>query len=284
MAVVSVAARGNHALATLYPSAPGRCPHLSLVAVTRAVSRSLSECELTHIDRAPIDLSLAREQHAEYEALLAALGCHVIQLPEAPELPDAVFIEDTAVVLDEVAVITRPGAASRRDEVGPVAKALEVWRPVVRLTDPATLDGGDVMRVGRTLYVGVGPRTNELGVAQLADAVRRHGYDVRAVQVQGALHLKSAVTSIGDALLLVNPAWVDPGLFGESETIEVHAEEPFAANALRVGDTIIHSTAFPLTQRRLTSRGLSVLGVNAGELAKAEGGVTCCSLVFVSKG
>ena len=257
---------------------------MSLVAITRAVSRSLSECELTHIDRVPIDLAVAREQHAEYEALLTVLGCRVIQLAEARQLPDAVFIEDTAVVLDELAVITRPGAVSRRGEIQAVAEALEAWRPVVRLPDPATLDGGDVMRVGRTLYVGLGPRTNEPGVAQLADAVRRHGYEVRAVPVQGALHLKTAVTAVGEGLLLVNPAWVDPGLFGESGMIEVHAEEPFAANALRVGDTIIHSTAFPRTQRRLTSRGLSVRGVNAGELAKAEGGVTCCSLVFDSKG
>lgn len=253
---------------------------MPLIALTRAVSRSLAECELTHVERSPIDLSIARTQHREYEAALASLDCRVIQLAEEPAMPDAVFVEDVAVVLDEIAIITRPGAISRRAEIESVATALGTWRPLVRLTEPATLDGGDVLRLGRTLYVGLGARTNEAGAAQLADAVRRHGYKVRTVHVQDALHLKTAVTGLGEGLLLINPAWVDPADFDGFDTIEVHVDEPFAANALRVGDTVIHSSAFPGTQRRLTSRGLKVFGVNASELARAEGGVTCCSLVF----
>ncbi len=254
---------------------------MPLTALTRAVSRSLAECQLTHLERAPIDLAVARAQHRQYEATLESLGCTVLRVPEAPELPDAVFIEDVAVVLDELAVMTRPGAESRRAESGPVAEALGAWRPLVWMTDPATLDGGDVLHIGRTLFVGRSPRTSDEGIAQLAHAVRRHGYVVQPLEISGALHLKTAVTSVGDGLLLVNPDWVDPAAIGGT-VVEVDPEEPFAANALMVGGTIVHSTAFPKTQRRLTSRGLTVRGVDASELAKAEGGVTCCSLLLVS--
>ena len=254
---------------------------MPVTALTRAVSRSLPECQLTHIERAPIDLAVASAQHRRYEETLASLGCTVIRVPEAPELPDAVFIEDVAVVLDELAVMTRPGAASRRAESGPVADALGALRPLARMTEPATLDGGDVLHIGRTLFVGRSHRTSEEGIAQLADAVRGHGYVVCPVEIRGALHLKTAVTSVGDGLLLVNPDWVDPGAIG-GRVVEVDPDEPFAANALVVGSTIVHSTAFPKTQRRLTSRGLTVRGVDASELAKAEGGVTCCSLLLVS--
>ena len=254
---------------------------MPVTALTRAVSRSLPECQLTHLERAPIDLSVARAQHLQYEETLESLGCTVLRVPEAPELPDAVFIEDVAVVLDELAVMTRPGAESRRAESGPVADALGALRPLVRMTEPATLDGGDVLHIGRTLYVGLSHRTNDEGIAQLADAVRRHGYVVQPMEISGALHLKTAVTSIGDGLLLVNPDWVDPAAI-DGRVVEVDPDEPFAANALVVGSTIVHSTAFPKTQRRLTNRGLNVRGVDASELAKAEGGVTCCSLLLVS--
>ena len=243
------------------------------------MSRSLAECQLTHIAREPIDLAAARDQHRRYEETLATLGCTVVRVPEAPDLPDAVFIEDVAVVLDEVAVMTRPGAESRRAESGAVADALGAWRPLVRMTEPATLDGGDVLHIGKTLFVGMSHRTNEAGITQLADAVGAHGYTVCPVEIRGALHLKTAVTSIGNGLLLVNPEWVDPAAIGGT-VVEVDNAEPFAANALVVGNTVVHSTAFPKTQRRLTSRGLTVYGVDASELAKAEGGVTCCSLLF----
>jgi len=239
---------------------------------------------LTHVPRTPIDLPRAREQHRAYENALVRLGCEILRLSEEPALPDAVFVEDAAIVLDEIAILTRPGAQTRRAEVESVAIALRDYRPLVRLTAPGTLDGGDVLRLGRTLYVGLGGRTNSAGATQLADALSDFDYDVRTVDVHDALHLKTAVTEVADGLLVMNSAWIDHRPFDAFERVEVAAGEPFAANALRVRDTVIYPAAFPQTRDRLTAHGVEVLEVDVSELAKAEGGVTCCSLLFVSEG
>lgn len=251
-----------------------------LTAITRPVSRSIAQCELTHVARTPIDLARARAQHAEYTRALEALHVRVITLDELPDQPDAVFVEDVAIVLDEVAILTRPGAASRRAEVAAMATGLAPFRPTLALEEPATLDGGDVLRLGRTLYVGHTSRTNAAGVTQLSALVGRFGYTVRTVPVAGALHLKTAVTQVAPRTILVNPAWVDPSHFVDYDALTVDPAEPFAANAVLANGAVIHSTAFPRTQHTLSDHGIAVLGVDASELAKAEGGVTCCSLVF----
>jgi len=195
-----------------------------------------------------------------------------------------VFVEDTAVVLDELAVIARPGAASRRAETRSVAEALGTLRPLAHIVEPGTLDGGDVLRVGRRLYVGVGGRTNREGVEQLRAIVRPHGYEVHAVEARGCLHLKTAVTCVADDLLLVNPAWVDPSSFDGVRTLAVDPAEPYAANALLVHGRVIHAAHFPATRRRLQDAGVRVVPVPAAELAKAEGGVTCgCLLVAAGR-
>lgn len=256
---------------------------MPLIALTRAVSSSLTDCVLTHVSRTPIDLERARRQHHEYEQALVRLGCRIHQLDEEPALPDAVFVEDVAVVLDELAIVTRPGATTRRGEVESVAAVLADYRPMTRLSGPATLDGGDVLRIGRTLYVGIGGRTSAAGASQLADAVRVFGYEVCPVDVHGALHLKTAVTLVGEALLLMNPAWLDAGPFAGFDRIGVAPDEPFAANALRVGDRVIYPSAFPRTRDRLARHGVELLEVDVSELAKAEGGVTCCSLLFAAE-
>jgi dimethylargininase len=253
-----------------------------LLALTRPVPASIGECELTHLAREPIDVERAREQHRAYEECLRALGCTVQQLPAEPALPDSVFVEDAAVVLPEIAVITRPGAPSRRDETPPVAQALEPYRPLAFVEPPATLDGGDVLRVGQRVYVGRSERTNAEGVAQLTRVLGEHGYDVRAVAVRGCLHLKTAVSEVAENTVLINPDWVDVGAFRHLATIVVHAEEPFAANALRIGDSVLHAAAYHETRRVLEGRGISVRPVEVDELAKAEAGVTCCSIVFAA--
>lgn len=251
-----------------------------LLAITRAVGPSLARCELTHVERQPIDVARAAAQHGAYEARLAELGCELLRLPAEPDLPDAVFVEDTAVVLDELAVVTRPGAASRRPETASVAAALQPFRRVVTLQPPATLDGGDVLVVGRTLFVGASGRTNGAGIEQLRAAVAPHGYAVVPVPIDGCLHLKSAATLVGEALLLVQPAWIPAGAFPGLERLAVDPGEPFAANALLVGGAVVHAEEFPRTRERLLRHGLRVATVPASELAKAEGGVTCCSLIF----
>ncbi len=251
-----------------------------IVAITREVSRSIADCELTHVERIPIDLDVARRQHARYVVALEALGVRVVGLPELPDRPDAVFVEDTVIALDEVAVLTRPGAESRRAEVEAMASAIEPFRPVLRIDAPATIDGGDVLRLGRTLYAGRSARTNAAGIHALRALVADYGYEVREVDVAGALHLKTAVTQVSPDWILVNPAWVDPAVFEGYDPLTVDPDEPFAANAVLVNGALIHSTAFPRTQAMLRGHGLRVSGVDASELAKAEGGVTCCSVLL----
>jgi dimethylargininase len=254
--------------------------HRTRIALTREVSARLARCELTHLSRETIDLDRARAQHAAYEDALRSIGCDVRRLRPEPEMPDAVFVEDAAVVLDEIAVVTRPGAASRRGEVPSVAEALTPYRGLVRVEPPATLDGGDVLVVGRSVFVGLSARTNEEGARQLAAAVGPRGYTVRSLSVRSCLHLKTAVTRVGPRAVLLNGDWVDAEAFAAFETIEVHRDEPWAANALEVGGAVVHPAAFPRTGDRLRQRGLDVRAVDVSELAKAEGGVTCCSLVF----
>lgn len=252
---------------------------MAWLALTRAVSPTLADCELTHLDRTPIDVVRAEAQHAAYEAALRGLGCEVQRVPAAPDNPDAVFIEDTAVVLDELAVITRPGAESRRTEVEPVAAALAPLRPLHRIEAPGTLDGGDVLVVGSAIYVGRTRRTNDDGIAQLRAAVAPHGYRVIAVEVTGCLHLKSAATALDHDTVLCNPAWVDPAAFSPKAAALVADDEPNAANVVRVGERLLAAAAYPRTNEMLRGRGYSVVTVPADELAKAEGAVTCCSLV-----
>ncbi len=251
------------------------------VAITRKVSPAIVRCELTHLARAPIDVERAAAQHEAYERTLAALGCAVVSLSEEPELPDAVFLEDTAVVVDEVAVITRPGAASRRAETASVATALAAYRPLTAIEAPATLDGGDVLRLGRRLFVGVSGRTNGAGIAQLRAALAPYGYTVEAVPVHGCLHLKSAVTQVAPDAVLVNPAWVDAAAFPGFTPIPVDPGEPFAANALLLGNAVVYPEAFPATAAALAGAGVALATVDVSELAKAEGAVTCCSLILV---
>ncbi|MCK5248135.1 dimethylargininase, partial [Candidatus Bipolaricaulota bacterium] len=201
-------------------------------AITRDVSESLGQCELTHQPRVLIDLDVARRQHAEYEACLERLGCDLIRLSAAPSMPDAVFVEDTAVVLDEIALITRPGAASRRLEIESVAAALNPYRDILRIESPGTVDGGDVLVAGRDIYVGLSSRTNKHAVDQMQHLLAPYEYRVRGIEVSGCLHLKSAVTAVGANTLLVNANWINSSMFDRYEIIEIHPDEAYAANGL----------------------------------------------------
>jgi dimethylargininase len=251
-----------------------------LLALTRDVSPAITRCELTHRTREPIDLDLARAQHAAYEACLREVGCRVERLATEPDMSDSVFIEDTAIVFDEVAIITRPGAASRRRETAAVADALGRYRPLHRMESPATADGGDVLLVGRQLFVGRSSRTNNAGIDDMRRVLMPYGYNVTPVDVHGCLHLKSAVTAVGDQLLLMNPQWLPAEPFAVFERIDVHPDEPAAANALNIADQIVYASTFPRTLERLQDQGLRIRTVDASEIAKAEGAMTCCSLIF----
>jgi len=251
-----------------------------LHAITRAVSPAIVDCELTHLERTPIDLDAARAQHAAYEAALADLGCRVEHLPPEADLPDSVFVEDVAVVLDEVAVITRPGAGSRRDERPSIEAALAPHRPIARIEAPGILDGGDVLVTGRDIAIGVTSRSDRDAIEQFQAIVAPHGYRVHPVEVRGCLHLKSAVTALDTGTLLVNPAWVDPADLPDRRCIAVDPAESGAANVLPVGGTVLAAAAYPATADFLTAAGFDIRTLDASELAKAEGALTCCSLLF----
>jgi dimethylargininase len=249
------------------------------VAITRGVSARIGACELTHLVRQVIDVARARAQHRAYEEALEQLGCRVESLPALDDLPDSVFIEDVAVVLDEIAVVTRPGADSRRPETAAIAPALAAHRSMALIQAPGTLDGGDVLRLGKRLFVGLSGRSNLSGIGQLRDIAGPHGYTVTPVPVRGCLHLKSAVTEAAPGVILVNPEWVDPGVFGAA-AIEVDPSEPGAANGLLIGSQLVYPASFPKTRRRLENAGIGVVSVDVSELQKAEGAVTCCSLIL----
>lgn len=251
-----------------------------LVAITREVSPNIGRCQLTHLTREAIDVHVARAQHGQYQDCLAALGCEIHSLPAEPELPDSVFVEDTAVVLDELAVITRPGADSRKPETQSIAKALRPYRRLFHIESPGIIDGGDVLRIGKRLFVGLSRRSNQAGIDQMRAWLNPFGYTVEGVQVNGCLHLKSAVTQVAKDTLLINRTWVDAGAFGSMNLIDVDPSEPFGGNALLVGETVVYPSAYPGTRRRLEDHGISVRAVDVSELGKAEGGVTCCSLIF----
>lgn len=252
----------------------------SLVAVTRAVSPQMAACQLTHVPRVPIDIDLAAAQHAAYERTLEQLECQIHRLPAGADMPDSVFIEDTAVVLDEIAIIMRPGAASRRAETAAVEEWLKHRMVIARIEPPATMDGGDVMVVGRSIFVGASSRTSQAGLDQFRAIVEYFGYAMTVVEVHGCLHLKSAVSVAGEDTLLVNPQWVAADRFDASNLVTVHPEEPSAANVVRVRDDLVYSAAYPRTLERLVNAGARVTTVDVSELAKAEGAVTCCSLIM----
>jgi len=254
-----------------------------LTAITRAVSPALTNCELTFLDRTPIDLTKAQQQHHAYEQLLEQLGAKVISLPAEPTLPDSMFVEDPAIVLDELAIIFPLGTASRRPEAATLAAALSKFRTIAEINPPASIEGGDILRINRTLYVGLSSRTNAEGIAQLTTIVAPHNYKVVAVPVTGCLHLKSAVTHLGRNVLLANRAWFDPTPFTNYFWLDVSPDEPHAANALTIGETIIFPASFPKTRARMESAGFRVTSLDISELQKAESGLTCSSLIFKTR-
>lgn len=249
-----------------------------LTALTRAVSPAIAACELTFLERTAIDYDRAAAQHRNYEACLRDLGVRVISLPALPNLADSVFVEDPALVLDEVAVIARPGAASRRAETERLAEALAPFRPLWRIEVPGTLEGGDVIRAGRALFVGRSERTNREGIAQLTAIAEPLGYTVTPVDVRGCLHLKSGCCYAGRGAMLVNREWVDARAFRDYRMLDV--VEEWAADVLPIGTVVLMPAGFPGTAALLDREGFTVRTVDVSELQKAEAGVTCMSLLF----
>jgi len=252
------------------------------IAITRQVSLAIAACELTYLERMEIDYALACRQHQQYCDALAGMGCQVLSLPPLADLPDSVFVEDVTLALDEAAILTRPGAASRRPEVEHIRPVLAEYRTLLSIQAPGTLEGGDILRLGKILYVGLSGRSSPDGIAQLAGLTAPFGYTVQGVPLTGCLHLKSAVTQAAPDLLLINPGWVSPAYFEGFRLLEVDPAEPHAANVLLLDGGAVYPSSFPRTLLRLEQSGIPVTPVDVSEIQKAEGAVTCCSLILKS--
>ncbi len=251
-------------------------------AITRDVSPALGDCELTFLSRQRIDVAKAIEQHRSYEECLERLGVRVMRLPAEPALPDSVFVEDIAIVLDELAVITRPGAISRRAETESIADTLSVFSPLKVIQPPATIEGGDVMLIGRTLYAGLSARTNREGLLQLREIVEPYGYRVEIIEMAGCLHLKTGCVYLGNQTILANRNWINVQPLAGFDLIDVPEDEACAANTLTIGDTVLTPSGFPKTRALIEARGFDTLMIDISELQKAEAGLTCLSLIFES--
>ena len=252
-------------------------------AFTRAVSPRLAECALTHLQRVPIDAPAAARQHDAYEQALKDAGFEVIRLPDLPNHPDGVFVEDTALLLDGRAIILRPGVASRADETISTAGGL-TGQFELHSIDHGHVDGGDVLRIGAHLYVGVSTRTDADGIAALGELAAPLGFEVIHAELKDCLHLKTGATFAGPDMhgvpvLLYNSRAVDPRQFAGVEAVAVDEAEPAAANCLRAGDRLILPAGNPRTAGMLRDRGFLLTEVDVSELQKAEAGVTCMSLI-----
>jgi dimethylargininase len=253
---------------------------MKTIAITRKPSPLLERGERTHIGRDAIDFDRALAEHDAYRAALGELGAEVIRLDDADEFADGVFVEDTALVLDEAAIMMRPGAESRRAEVRGIGMELEKYRQLFVLAAPSTIDGGDIVVVGKKILVGHSARTNAAGIASLAYSTQRFGYSVRGVRMDGCLHLKSGCTALPDGRVLINRSWINTADVADFDLVDVPGEEPWGGDVAFIGETVIAAAAYPRTIENLEGHGYAVKPVEVSEFAKAEGGVTCMSLIF----
>lgn len=251
-----------------------------LKAITHKPSPFLENCELTFLPAQKIDFQKAKTQHENYRQMLSDLGADVITLDGNLNFSDCAFVEDTAIVLDEIAVIASMGVSSRRKEAKIIEKKLAEFRSVKKIKLPAKIEGGDVLRIGKNLYVGESSRTDSEGINALREIVKPFGYKIYAVNVRGSLHLKTACTALDDETVLINPEWIEPDIFKSFRKIKLPQNEPFAANILRIGDTICIHSEFIKTAKKLESLGYKIRLINISEFLKAEAGLTCLSLVF----
>ena len=251
-----------------------------LRAITHTVSPRIVDCELTFIDRSPIDFDLAVRQHDNYCAALERLGVTVERLSGNDSYPDSCFVEDTAVVVDELAVICSMGVESRRGETRLIERELSRYRETAHIRLPATIEGGDVLRVGRKVFVGRSSRTNEQGIEGLSELLSPYGYTIVPVRTKGSLHLKSTCAAIDDETLFVNPEWVELDRLSGFNLVHTPAAEPHSANVLRVGPAVCVQAGFPQAAELISRLVGRVEVIDTSELRKAEAGLTCSSIIF----
>lgn len=253
---------------------------MSLIALTHSVSPNIVQGERTYRDRPPIDLARARQQHTAHCNALRSHGLEVITLEANRGFPDAVFTEDPAVVVDEVAIMTHMAVESRWGESAAIEAALTPYREIVHMAPPACLDGGDVLQVGKRLFVGQSTRTNRAGTRALTDMLTPYGYHIIPVPVRGCLHLVTGATALDEATILAATDWIDTAPFEGFRILPVPRDEGPAANILPLDGAILMAAGYPQTADLVAGEGYQVELIDNSELEKAEGSLTCLSLIF----
>jgi len=253
-----------------------------LTVITHLPSPSLELCELTFLDQETIDIQKAQKEHENYCLMLEECGAKVIIHDENISLPDSVFVEDPIIVFDEIAVLTSMGVESRRKESKSMEKAFSKYREIKRINLPAKIEGGDVLKIGKRIFVGQGERTNAEGIDALRAIIAPYGYEVISVEVPGCLHLKTGCTALDDKTILINPSWVNSNAFEGYTQINVPKKEPFGANILKINEIICMNKAFPKTIELVESLGYTVKATDITEFVKAEAGLTCMSVPFIN--
>lgn len=251
-----------------------------LTVVTHVPSPALQECELTYLESESIDIKRATEEHTRYCQMLEECGVDVIVLTDNMDLPDSVFVEDPIIVFDELAVLTSMGVDSRRKEGAALETFFRPYRKIEKIVLPARIEGGDVLKIGRRVYVGNSPRTNSAGIQALKEIISPFGYEIFSVPVTGCLHLKTGCTGLDENTVLLNPDWVDKTTFEGFKVVETLPEEPFGANVLPINDTVCMNIAFPKTVNLIKSLGYQVVVTDISEFVKAEAGLTCMSVPY----
>lgn len=253
-----------------------------LLAITHLPSPALQHCELTFLKSEPISMEIANLQHQTYRAMLERCGAKVIVLDENLACPDSVFVEDPIIVFDEVAVLTSMGVESRRKESEAMERVFSKYRKIERIVLPAKIEGGDVLKIGKKIFVGESARTNKEGIEALKTIIKPFGYEVIAVEVTGCLHLKTGATALDDKTIFINSHWVDAEAFKGFTKVEALNDEPFGANVLKMGNILCMNEAFPKSIALIKSLGYTVDSCNINEFVKAEAGLTCMSVPFLS--
>lgn len=267
-----------HSLRAEVRTSPPR--NLTFKAITRGVSPNIGACELTYCSREAIDYEKAVSQLEDYCTLLRKWKVELVAMPNSGTYPDCCFVQDTAVVLDEICVIANMGAPTRSGEVAEVEKLLAPFRRIRRIFPPATLDGGDVVQVGKRLFVGLSSRTNGRGIATLSEIVESFGYTVVPVEVNGGLHLTTGCGIVNDETVLLNPRWLEASVFKDLRQLHVPEEEPWAANTIRVSDAVCLEAGAPRTLELIQPYAGTIDTLDISEFRKAEGSLSCLSLIF----
>ena len=246
-------------------------------AIVRKPGPNFSEGLTTSLLGTP-SYTLIKKQHDAYVATLEKLGLEVMLLDPQPDYPDAYFVEDTAVVTPEVAVITIPGAVSRQGEQTSIEPVLSRFRKIGKIQAPGTVDGGDVLMAGDRFFIGISDRTNTEGAHQLGTILESYGYQWDTISVGEGLHLKSSVNFVGKNTLILTPPFQNLNLFDGFDKIVLDEAETYAANTLWVNDSLIMPEGFPITKEKLSRMGLPIIELDVSEVAKMDGGLTCLSI------